>query len=360
MTDWHEIIGSVPRRSFTPDVVWADLGPGPWARIDRTADPDKWEEVVALDQPLVTQFEDGRTEGEGLASSSLSMPTLVVEFLEQLDPFDHDRVLEIGTGSGWTAALLSARVGPHNVTTMEVDAGLSAKAAERLRAAGHECRVIVGDGADGYPEVAPYDRIHATCAVSRVPYAWVEQTRPGGRIVTPFSAGFGYGAVLRLDVLDDGTALGRFAGSADYMVLRAQRPAYGPARTWAKAMERDVRVSRTRLDPRSLSYGPVSIDLTVAALVPGVVSRFYSDATGATAWVLDRESHEGAWASVDYEPGQPDYEVQQAGDRSLWDETEAAYLQWLKWGRPDITRFGITVTPDAQTIWLDTPANPIH
>lgn len=77
-------------------------------------------------------------------------------------------------------------------------------------------------------------------------------------------------------------------------------------------------------------------------------------------WVLDRESHEGPWASVDYEPGQADYEVQQAGDRSLWDETEAAYLQWLKWGRPDITRFGITVTPDEQTIWLDTLANPLN
>ncbi|MCP9949882.1 hypothetical protein [Actinomadura madurae] len=123
MTDWHEIIGSVPRRSFTPDVVWADLGPGPWVRIDRTTDPAKWDEVVALDQPLVTQFEDGRTEGEGLASSSLSMPTMVVEFLDQLDPFDDHRVLDIGTGAGWTAALLSARVGAHNVTTVEVDRG---------------------------------------------------------------------------------------------------------------------------------------------------------------------------------------------------------------------------------------------
>ncbi|XNL81066.1 hypothetical protein K8Z49_16890 [Actinomadura madurae] len=109
MTDWHEIIGSVPRRSFSPDVVWADLEPGPWVRIDRTTEPAKWDEVVALDQPLVTQFEDGRTEGEGLASSSLSMPTMVVEFLDQLDPFDDHRVLDIGTGAGWTAALLSAR-----------------------------------------------------------------------------------------------------------------------------------------------------------------------------------------------------------------------------------------------------------
>ncbi|XVQ11846.1 hypothetical protein ACQP1W_04470 [Spirillospora sp. CA-255316] len=177
--------------------------------------------------------------------------------------------------------------------------------------------------------------------------------------MAPFSAGYGYGAILRLDVLDDGTAVGRFSGSADYMLLRSQRPAGGPARTWTQATERDVRISRTRLDPRSLPYGPVGVDLAVAAQVPGVVSRFSSDAEGATLWVLDRADHRGSWASVDYEPGRSDFEVQQAGDRSLWDETEAAYLQWLRWGRPDIARFGITVTPDAHMVWLDDPGNPI-
>ncbi|MFI0485651.1 methyltransferase domain-containing protein [Actinomadura sp. 9N215] len=359
MTDWHNVIGSVPRSSFTPDVVWADLGPGPWARVDRAADPGEWERVVALDQPLVTQFEDGKAEGEGLATSSLSMPEMVVGFLEQLDPYDHHRVLEIGTGSGWTAALLSARVGAENVTTVEISPELAVRAGERLRAAGFAPRVVVGDGAEGWADGAPYDRVHATCAVSRVPYAWVEQTRVGGVIVTPFSAGYGYGAVLRLDVLDDGTAVGRFGGSADYMLLRSQRPAGGAARTWARAAERDVRVRRTRLDPRALRYGPVSVDLAVAAMVPGVVSRFYSDADGATLWVLERDDHRGSWASVEYEPGQADFEVQQAGDRSLWDETEDAYLRWLRWGRPDITRFGMTVGADAQRVWLDEPGNPV-
>jgi protein-L-isoaspartate(D-aspartate) O-methyltransferase len=64
--------------------------------------------------------------------------------------------------------------------------------------------------------------------------------RPGGRIATLFSAGFGCDAVLRLDVLNDGTAVGTFAGSADYMVMRAQRLAYGSARSWVQAVQRDV------------------------------------------------------------------------------------------------------------------------
>ncbi|WP_051713237.1 methyltransferase domain-containing protein [Spirillospora albida] len=358
MTDWDEVFRRVPRSLFAPPVVWADLGPGPWTRVDRDADPGRWDEVVALDRPLIVQFEDGRAEGEGLATSSLSMPTMVAEFLRLLDPLPHDRVLEIGTGSGWTAALLSSLPGVH-VTSVEVDPDMAAQAAGRLKTAGFAPRLVVGDGSEGWRQGAPYDRVHATCAVSSVPRAWVEQTRPGGVIVAPYAPGFGFGTVLRLDVLPDGTAVGRFHGSADYMLLRAQRPAGGRPRAWVDAGG-DVTVSETRLDPRSIRYAPVAADLVIAARVPGVVSRFYEDAepTGeATLWILDAQGPGGAWASVDYVPGDEAYRLEQAGD--LWDRVEDAYVQWLKWGSPDITRFGLTVTPDAHTVWLDTPATPV-
>lgn len=67
----------------------------------------------------------------------------------------------------------------------------------------------------------------------------------------------------------------------------------------------------------------------------------------------------GPWASVDYEPGKDAYRVQQAGDRRLWDETEAAYFAWLEAGQPDLSRFGLTVRPDGQHVWLDHPRNVI-
>ena len=359
MTDWHEVMERIPRSLFAPSVVWANLGHGPWMRVDRDADPAEWDQVMALDQPLLIQFEDGNAVGEGLATSSLSMPTVVAEFLEQLDPYDHHRVLEIGTGAGWTAALLSARVGGENVTTVEIDPELGILAAARLKEAGYAPRVVIGDGAEGWPAGAPYDRVHATCAVSQIPYAWIEQTRPGGVIVAPYAPGFGFGTLLRLEVLPGGTAMGRFAGSADYMMLRSQRPAGGQAREWTRAADRQVRTSRTAVDPRVLRYGPVSVDLTAAVLVAGVVSRYYEDEEGATLWVMDRDDHHGSWASVDYAPGQDDFEVQQAGSRSLWTEVENAYTQWLTWGRPDITRFGMTITPSAHVVWLDDPANSV-
>lgn len=359
MTDWPEVIRFVPRRLFVPEVVWADQGPGPWARIDAKSDPAAWEEAVARDQPLVTQFDDGAAEGDGSASSSASMPSIVIEFLEQLDPHDHHRVLEIGTGTGWTAALLSHRVGAENVTSVEVDAAVAERAAAALTAAGYAPRVVVGDGADGWPDGAPYDRVHATCAVSRIPRAWIEQTRPGGVIVCPYSPGFGYGQILRLDVLPDGVATGRFTGSADYMLLRSQRPAGGPARRWTQETPTTVTAAETLLDPRAIRHAPVSADLVIATLVPGVVSRYYADDEGATLWILDAGGPGGAWASVDYEPGRRGFRTEQAGDRRLWDEVEAAYARWLSWGRPDITRFGMTVTAETERIWLDHPRNEL-
>jgi protein-L-isoaspartate(D-aspartate) O-methyltransferase len=62
---------------------------------------------------------------------------------------------------------------------------------------------------------------------------------------------------------------------------------------------------------------------------------------------------------VDYEPGRAEFAVEQSGGRRLWDEAAAAYLQWVAWGSPEQDRFGMTVTPEGQTIWLDSPHNPI-
>lgn len=96
--------------------------------VDRAADPERWWAAVTTDTVLVTQVDDGRgdvTAGQGSASSSNSAPGAVFPMLEQLQVHDHHRVLDIGTGTGWTAALLSWRVGAANVTTVEIDPGLA-------------------------------------------------------------------------------------------------------------------------------------------------------------------------------------------------------------------------------------------
>jgi protein-L-isoaspartate(D-aspartate) O-methyltransferase len=94
-------------------------------------------------------------------------------------------------------------------------------------------------------------------------------------------------------------------------------------------------------------------------MVPGVQTRLYygsgSEADECTYWVLERGTQRGSWASVDYVPGRTEFVVQQYGERRLWDEVEAAYWRWQSWGRPERNRFGLTVTPDGQRVWLDSP-----
>lgn len=133
--------------------------------------------------------------------------------LEALDVADGDKVLEVATGTGYNAALLSHRVGDENVTTIEVDPDLARSAEQRLDRAGYRPTVLAGDGRGGHPDGGPYDRLIATCGFTGVPPAWLEQMTPGGIIVCPVGGG-----VARLVVRKDGTATGAFLPDAAFFM----------------------------------------------------------------------------------------------------------------------------------------------
>lgn len=358
---WREALHAVPRHLFIPERAWASPNaPGEGYIIDRGKDPAGWWDAVYSDTAIITQRADGTADvGDTSAvaepSSSCSAPSTVAEFLDYLAIEDHNKVLEVGTGTGWTAALLSRRVGAGNVTSVDVDPLVSEIAGKNLADADYRPRLIVGDGAVGCPDGVPFDRVHVAVSVAQVPYTWVEQIRPGGIIVLPFMPGFGFGWLTRLHALGDGTAIGRFPGFAGYMMLRDQRPVAGDADLFIHG---EFEETITRLDPRRLKADH-DAHLSVAALVPGVQTRMYygdGDAAGeCTFWVLERGTREGSWASVDYVPGRGEYVVQQHGERRLWDEVEAAYWRWHGWGRPERGRFGLTVGSDGQRVWLDSP-----
>ncbi len=103
--------------------------------------------------------------------------------LEALDISLGMSVLEIGTGTGYNAALLCHRLGSACVTSVDIDPALVDAARERLAALGYTPRLAARDGSAGYPPGAPYDRVIATVGVHVIPAAWIGQTREGGRIL---------------------------------------------------------------------------------------------------------------------------------------------------------------------------------
>ena len=115
---------------------------------------------------------------------TISQPFIVAFMTQALAPKPSDRVLEIGTGCGYQAAVLSRLVAV--VCTMEIIDSLARRAEEDLRRLGYaNVRVRVGDGFHGWPEAAPFDAILVTCAPDRVPPPLLAQLKTGGRMVIP-------------------------------------------------------------------------------------------------------------------------------------------------------------------------------
>lgn len=126
---------------------------------------------------------------DGRPISSSSQPTVMALMLQQLDLSPGHRVLEIGAGTGYNAALLRFLVGPTGaVTTVDIDADLVEGARRNLDIAGVDgVTVVCADGAAGWPEGAPYDRIILTVAAGDLAPAWVDQLAVDGRLVLPLS-----------------------------------------------------------------------------------------------------------------------------------------------------------------------------
>jgi len=133
---------------------------------------------------------------------TISQPYMVAVMTAAIAPRRAHRVLEIGTGSGYQAAVLSRIV--RSVYTVERLPALSAAAEERLRRLGYRnVEYLVGDGSEGWPEAAPFDGILVTAAAPEIPTPLVAQLAPGGRIAVPVG-----GVGLQTLVVGERTASG--------------------------------------------------------------------------------------------------------------------------------------------------------
>ncbi|MGC8817719.1 MAG: methyltransferase domain-containing protein [Candidatus Hadarchaeum sp.] len=185
-------------------------------------DPENPElEILKLiysDTPLVTRMVDG------IPISSTSQPGLVAQMLEFLDLKPGQKVLEIGAGTGYTAALIYEIVGKEgHVITMDIQEDVVAQTQRLLRAAGYDrIEVIFGDGFHGYYKNAPYDRIVATVGCPDISLHWVEQLAPEGFMLIPLQHGIeGHNPLTRI-WMEQEKILGKFVGPAGFMTAQGE------------------------------------------------------------------------------------------------------------------------------------------
>jgi methyltransferase of ATP-grasp peptide maturase system len=340
--EWRAAVCAVPRHRLVPR-YYRYTG-GSWQVVDELA-------TIYSNTVLITAV-----AGTGIRSSA-TQPGLVTRMLESLDVHDGHRVLEIGTGTGYNAGLLCHRLGDQHVFSVDVEPDLVDLARERLAELGYHPTLVAGDGADGLPEHAPFDRIIATCAVPAVPWAWVEQTRVGGVVLTDLKTAVAAGSLVRLSRVGADLAEGHFDPTyAAFMDLRHQPAAGAGGRTARIRRDHDhARLHTTDLDPETPQRSLEVWFLATFELGRGMEHGY----TGAgqnqpptASWLT---APDGSWAEVTLAEQNGRYSVAEGGPRRLWAIVEDTHQRWIDLGRPTWERFGLTVTRDRQTVWLDHP-----
>ncbi|MFD9463108.1 methyltransferase domain-containing protein [Streptomyces sp. NPDC060027] len=328
-SEWADAFASVPRHLFVPRFHQQD-STGAWQPL--TWPDPAYLETVYSDTALTTQLDE-----HGVPTSSSSQPSIMLAMLEALDVSEGHRVLELGTGTGYNAALLCHRLGDANVTTIDIDPALVDTAAQRLHQAGFNPILAVHDGAKGHPGNAPYDRIISTVGLHAIPEPLLQQAAPGAVIVAPI----GYG-IVRATVTAPGHATGRFLTVPAHFMARRTG---GSEPHFDAALEQSP--ADTRVPPADL-LGRLKFPASVA--LPGYTSCSWrtqdGDLDAVGLWTPDGST------AIAHTSGS----VRQIGPQKLWDTVED--LAKIFGDEPERNAFVLTVTPTRQTVFYEDADGP--
>jgi methyltransferase of ATP-grasp peptide maturase system len=350
---WLRALEVVPRELFLGEEVYRNEGAGLWEIVRRSETPaGEWLQMAYSDQTWVTQLNNGTGSPSGagrvtgIPTSSSTLPGVVAAMLEDLQVEDGHAVLEVGTGTGYSTALMCERLGASYVSSIEIDPVVAARAAQALATAGYRPRLLSADGLTGVPGQR-FDRMIATCSVLSIPRAWLQQTRTGGKILTAL-AGWQYGfALARVTVTGPETAAGEFLDRTfSFMLARSQEnprhPVYFP--------DTDAQLTRpARYGPGILTgdSDDVWMQLWLAQLALPFSTHYPGSGPDGTAYIHDIASDSWAWFRRD---GNAGYAVGQAGPVRVWDTIEHAIAQWHEAGSPPQREFALSIAGDVQTV----------
>jgi methyltransferase of ATP-grasp peptide maturase system len=348
---WDEAVRAVPRHVFVPSYV-QQRPDGSWRTVsgDDPDTHDEWLITVYSNRALTTAL---RTDanGHGVAVSSSSKPGLMVRMLEALELRQEHRALEIGTGTGYNAALLCSRLGAQQVASVDVEPDLVATAQRRLARLGFTPTLAATDGAHGLPEAAPFDRIIATCSVARIPRSWADQLTARGRVLTDLKITGSAGNLVDLRMTSAGLA-GRFLPKwAGFMPLRSVTSPRTRADRRPAAVERETSVP----SPNPWWDHSVVWFLAALELPEDIVTGVVLDPDRRTPVAATMQAADGSWVEVRLDADDAGRRLVRASSDDLWSAVEHAYEVWNELGQPGWDHFGLIVTDREQRVWFDAP-----
>ncbi|MEU4234836.1 HAD family hydrolase [Nonomuraea sp. NPDC026600] len=365
---WRAAIEATPRHLMVPR--WWERHDGRWVCIDGPSDPKAWLEAAYSDRSLVTQVGSYHADHTppgvrvgGSPTSSSTEPGLMVQMLRHASIPAHERceVLEVGTGSGYGAAIACHLIGDGRLTSIDVDPYLVKAAEERLTRIGHLPRLTVADAT--MPLDGEWDRIVATVSLCPIPPSLLAALRTGGRLVTTIT---NTSLILTAEKQDDGSAIGRIERDTAMFMRTRDYPPADPA------LLKRARARRGE-DVRHGGY-PVmelveawEVRSMLEILAPGIEHHYAETSTEESEHRMAVMTHpDGSWARAEQSGDQ--ITIHQGGPRRLWNYLDEVRDMWLRHGRLPLYGAQALIHPDGSirlrrgtwsaTIGRQTPSAP--